>query len=945
MILHDWARIEDLFAHACALAAQEREDFLQRTCGGDEALRAELGALLQAHDAASGFLETPLHTSRTSTDAHSLRAGERFGAWSVIRLLGRGGMGEVYEVRRVDGTFEQRAALKLLRGDAAAEVERFQVERNVLARLDHPGIVRLLDGGVASDGRPWAVLDYVEGKSITEWCRAHGSSLAERLRLFAQVCEAVACAHRSLVVHRDLKPSNILVDTEGRVRLLDFGIAKLLDPLWKGDVATALSQTPLTPEYCAPEQLTGEPVTTATDVYTLGLLLFELITGTRPWSTQGLPLARVLRMRLETSAPLASAMESVNAPVPPRLLRGDLDAIVARCLRTEPAHRYATVDALKLDIERSRAGSPVAARGGARTYVFGRFLRRYRWAVAAVVLLLLMLVAGIAGFAWQARRAQAQAERAEATKNFLIDVFAANDPRRAQDKPRGALTARDLLDMGAERIEKEFGGKPELQVELLGVTAQIYSEIGEQERYSSQHRRYLELARRFYGDAHPIAIEAQLQEANHQAEDTDFQLARNEAEALRVLDEIDPLIRRAGLDETPTRALWWKIRGTTLYWNEVRHAEDEDAWRHAIDLYARTDPHDQHYPDALMVLASIENNMHEHPDRALTLLQRAREAQMQARGADDTNLAMIDDNTSRALRARGDFAAADAAILRAIDGYRRTWGENHAAYVTEVAARAQMHCEHGDYADAMRLFEPVLPLFSATNKGSLRALMSRIREKYGTCLDWVGRPDAAIAMLEAVEDDGSYVRWSPYSLARDRIALGDAYDRVGRYADARRSLKEGLDYRAAQNPEDSPRVLESRERWGRFLLTQGDATGALAEFHETIAQDHGRNLAFTALAHAGLAREALQRSDAAAALAASRQAQRTYENVSGPRNARMEPYLWRTYAQALAASGDIAAARDFAQRALDAYRSYDDPASTEVADAEALVAQLRIAVK
>src|ERR1700742_2260768 len=271
-----------------------------------------------------------------------LAEGTRLGPWRLLHLIGRGGAGEVYLAERADGAFQQRVAVKVMQRGAVAEVARFQAEREILARLEHPGIARLLDGGVTDDGRPYMTMEFVEGRSITDYCRLINATLEQRLGLFLQVCDAVAYAHRNLVVHRDLKPSNILVTPNGTVKLLDFGIAKLLDA--QRARVTQAAATPMTPICAAPEQLTGGPVTTATDVYALGLLLFELLSGTHPWMGSDTPVLQAMRTVLQRPAPTLSrtAEAQPNPPVPVRLIRGDFDAIVAKALRKEPGDRYAT---------------------------------------------------------------------------------------------------------------------------------------------------------------------------------------------------------------------------------------------------------------------------------------------------------------------------------------------------------------------------------------------------------------------------------------------------------------------------------------------------------------------------------------------------------------------------------------------------------------------------
>ncbi len=409
------ARVDALLDDMFDLPEEERIANLRARRIEDSAVLAEVESLLRSASASGGFLSDPPKPAAEELIPDGT-LGLRLGAWRIARLLGRGGMGEVYEATRADGNFEQRVAIKLLQRDAAGQMERFQAERQILARLEHPGIARLYDGGVTEDGRPFMAMEYVEGRPITEYCQVTHASFEQRLALFVQVCDAVAYAHRNLIVHRDLKPSNILVTPNGAVKLLDFGIAKLLDA--QRARVTHAAQTPMTPICAAPEQLTGAPVTTATDVYALGLLLFELLSGTHPWMGSDTPVLQAMRTVLQRPAPslFRTAEAQPTAPVPARLLQGDLDAIVAKALRKEPGDRYATVEAMKLDVERSLRGEPVAAREGARLYVISRTLRRYRWAAAAVSAVIVSLAVGLGVAAWQAERAGSRTRRRAARR-------------------------------------------------------------------------------------------------------------------------------------------------------------------------------------------------------------------------------------------------------------------------------------------------------------------------------------------------------------------------------------------------------------------------------------------------------------------------------------------------------------------------------------------------
>lgn len=450
----DWDRIEALFDDLVGLSPADRATRLNRADIPDD-IRAEIESLLTAADT-GGILDAappPLSGPTRHVGYSSLAAGDQIGAFTVDRLIGRGGMGEVYLAHRATADFEQRVALKLLRADVAGRGDLFDRERRLLARLDHRGIARLIDGGVAPDGRPFMAMDYVDGTPIDAWCRTNHASLATRISLFREVCEAVGYAHANLIVHRDLKPSNILIDREGRVRLLDFGIAKLLDD---SDAVPATTQAMLTPDYAAPEQLDGDAATVATDIYALGAILFELVVGAGPWRREGASIPSIIRRVLHEDPPLASkAAQRPDAPVPPTRIAGDLDAIILKAMRRDPQERYRSALELAEDVERHQALKPVRARAGSTRYRVGRFVRRYRWAVAAGTAAIVAILIGASGIAWQARKtaverdlAFAEARRSEAIIRMLTVMF-----RDSRDGAAGGdATVKQMLDHTSERL-------------------------------------------------------------------------------------------------------------------------------------------------------------------------------------------------------------------------------------------------------------------------------------------------------------------------------------------------------------------------------------------------------------------------------------------------------------------------------------------------------------
>ncbi|HSK20714.1 MAG TPA: serine/threonine-protein kinase [Longimicrobiales bacterium] len=478
-------RAQALFDAALELDAADRTDFMETMCGADEELRALVGRLLDAHEEAAtlGIVSGAIQTAaREWSDGAG--SGRLLGPYRLLRELGRGGMGTVWLAERADDAYHAQVAIKIVRGGFAdAELaRRFRAERQVLADLTHPNIARLLDGGDAPDGTPYLVMEYVDGEAITAYSERRELDLRSRLELFLRVCDAVQHAHASLIVHRDIKPSNILVDADGVPKLVDFGIAK---PLAGNADATALMERRLTPSYASPEQIRGERVTVGTDVFSLGVLLYELLTGEQPFGAQA-STADQQRRVLEMDPPAASVAVRQRTgsawSVSGRALQGDLDNIVARSIRKEPEARYPSVRELAEDIGRYVAGQPVLARPATISYRARKFVRRHAGAVAAAAALVLALAGGLGATTWQARRAEsARADavtalaQANVVKDFLTGLFQASDPRATRGSE---VTARELLERGVERAD-ELADQPAVQAELLSVLARVQLQLGE----------------------------------------------------------------------------------------------------------------------------------------------------------------------------------------------------------------------------------------------------------------------------------------------------------------------------------------------------------------------------------------------------------------------------------------------------------------------------------
>ena len=481
-----------------------RRAFIENACAADQPLRDELLHLVELMGS-SNRLEKP-SAELAAALFRDLGAGsaeathpDRVGPFHLVREIGRGGMGAVFLGERDDGQFQQRVAVKLIgRATNDVIVARFLEERRILAMLDHPGIARLVDGGVTEDGTPWFAMEYVEGAPIDRYCDAHRLTIEQRSELFASVCDAVQYAHQHFVVHRDLKPSNILVTDDGHLKLLDFGIAKLLDPLLSnaGSDATLAGWRALTPEYAAPEQIRGLAVSTATDVYALGVLLYLLLAGRRPYDLRDRPAIEVERLICEIDPPRPSAVVDARHR---RALRGDFDVIVMQALRKDPARRYASASALRDDLDRRQRGLPIRARGDAAAYRLTKFAKRRAWPLVAAASAVALLTG--ATVRERALRSQAEEEsrKAEQTTDFMFGLFEASENGQSLSD---TTTAKQLVERGIEQA-RAAGVMPEERAQMLSVLGRLEMQIGSYAAARPLLTEALALRRTLYEHDHP----------------------------------------------------------------------------------------------------------------------------------------------------------------------------------------------------------------------------------------------------------------------------------------------------------------------------------------------------------------------------------------------------------------------------------------------------------
>jgi serine/threonine-protein kinase len=899
-----WRRVDAVLDRALELPPGERTAFLEAECGRDPRVLAHVRELLAADDRASEFLERPVDEvagdllGPASADADALAPGAEVPPWRIVREIGRGGMGAVHLAERADGQFQQRAALKVIREGlrGGGFRDRFLQERRILARLEHPRIARLLDGGFLPDGRPWFAMEYVDGVPITEYADRERLSVEERTDLFADVCEAVAHAQRHLVVHRDLKPSNVLVAADGKPRLLDFGIAKIFaEPGGdeaRGETAddgapalaaraltmrrTALTRDGarlLTPEYAAPEQLRGEEVTTATDVWALGCILFELLCGSHPYAshrdTPGALEHAVLtgdskHLPRAVTEPAAGARRTTTRALR-RRLRGDLANIASRALARAPAARYATAADLGADLRNWRRGLPVTARAPSFGYRAAKAIARNRVAVGAAVAVLIALTAGLAAATWQARRAEREAERAVAVTEFLQSLFAETDPDRAQgEDPR----ASELLACGAERLETELADQPELRAELLQTIGVLYHRLGDYERAGALLRQALDLRTARFGSDDPRVAEtlghlgasvlamsdyetadslltrALEIERRHRSGGTALSAAvGNLAAARRELgriDETESLYREAlainrALHGPESEHVATDLSNLAVFLTDAGRLEDAESL-HRDALAIRRKVREGDHTGTATSLANLGH--------VLTLRGKLDEAETALNEALAMRRKLFPDghrHTASVLRALGllkqradDLAGADARYSEALAMSRRLLGESHFDVANDLNNLAIIAFFRRDFpaarerfADALSRFEQLLPEGHPT--------VLTVRGNLATVALEMGDVDAAEREYRAsIATRTAALGEDHASLASDWRALGGVCGRRGRWKEAEDCYRRALAIDRRVHGDESEEAATDKVYLARPLAETGRAAEAESLAREAI---------------------------------------------------------------------------------------------------------------
>ncbi len=853
----DWPELFALFERIVDAPSGERTRLLDDATRDQPELRSRLERLLALDSSNSDFVADVADWRNRFVDMSADAAMPiRIGAWKIVRELGAGGMGRVFLAERADGEYEQQVALKVIRGEFTtdAAIARFLAERRILARLDHPGIASLVDGGVDEHGRPWFAMQYVDGSTLPDYCAAHKLGLEARLRLVIAVCAAVAYAHRQLVVHCDLKPSNVLVDNSGQPRLLDFGIAYLLEPRSATGTITQSSAAALTPGYAAPEQQSGEPVSVATDVYALGVMLHELLTGNRPHAGNPGPHA------------LARAA-SANSPVPAHQLRGDLELIVATALRPDPVRRYADANALADELNRYLRNEPLHTHEGSAAYRTRKFLRRH-WIPAAALTVVIAALAGAAINATLAEQRTGQAlRRADAVRSFLLDLFEQDDPDRTRGK---TLAARDLVDLGAQRAQSGLGDDPDTRIELLGVVGDLYSALGENARAAALREHRLTEAEHRYSPDDARVTAARLDLARSDRDREQFDRARQLAQA--ALDTIPEHDQRRYAQRAEALGVLGSIEKHAGHYDRSSQLQ-----RQRVALLRRLLPASE--LELAAALSELGNSEYTggHLDSAEADLREASrffEAQPDARPS-----ALIDARTHLALLLdeRARFDEGEAILRRNLELARQVYGDSHPMVADQLHQLAQTLRQTDRYAQSIPLLQQALAIYERvdgpdhSHVAVVLTSLGQVQIRAGLARDAVTSLERAYRIyLQTLGPQHLYTAVGETALGQARLEAGDA-------AGAETTLRDALAKYSGANADhifaESARqslgeslVAQQRYAEGRPLLGQAYAR-LVKEFGAADFRSTG-----AAIALAGCLQSEHQTGQAAALLASVRQA-------------------------------------------------------------------------
>ena len=871
---NNWQRIEALFYAALEHVPSDRPAFLDYACGSDIALRKEVESLLEASGKTLSFLQKPVQqAAREFNDSDDIISDRQIGVYRLLHVLGEGGMGRVYLAARADQMYRQQVAIKLMHAGFAQTQRmllRFGAERQILANLNHPNIARLLDGGV-DNGTPYLVMEYVDGLSIDEYCRKNKVGTEARLRLFRTVCSAVEYAHKNLVVHRDIKPGNILVTADGVPKLLDFGIAKLLAPDGSELSQTRTTERMMTPEYASPEQVRGDIITTSTDVYALGVLLYELLSGRRPFHLEKASPIEVIRVICEQTPTVPSLVGKANPELAPpdaaRKLRSDLDNIVLMAMRKEPVRRYVSAGQLSDDVAAFLGGYPVRARTDAWGYRSSKFIQRHKAAFVAAVVIVVALVGFSIGMGLLARRAQHERLAAEREAQFLNSIFQSTTPEQTRGKQ---VTGRELLDEGAKRVDTEFSGEPQLQATLFDNIGRAYLSLGLYQNAGMLLQRAYDLRRQILGGSNldtaatldslatTIRLELDYKRAEplfrkalairrEKLSPTDALVARSmsnlgeclyweeqDAEAVSLLQQALNIQRRNGAEAD--------VSTTDNYLALVleRKGDFSDAanlLREAVNIVQKTDGNDSpDYANSLHNLAGAlidagDLSGAEAMDRQALAIRR----KINVPGHPDLGYPL--NNLGFLFLEKGDWASAEPFLKENLD-IRRNAGGKDARFAGALNNWARMLEEKGDYKGADESFQQAIAIMHEVNSSQSWGLAKMLSN-----LGLLRADQGKYAEAEQLERQALEMRQklggneSP-DMASSLINLAVVRSLQHDPASAEPLLRQALEIRKKELSSGHPAIISAEVRLGEVLIDEGKIREAEALLRQAVAEVH-----------------------------------------------------------------------------------------------------------
>jgi tetratricopeptide (TPR) repeat protein/predicted Ser/Thr protein kinase len=846
-------RVAEIVERAVELPVEQRRALIGDLCGDDAELRAQVESLLKFQEKARDFIEAPAYqiVSETLIEGDgALKCGQLLGDYKVLSLLGEGGMGEVYLVE--DTKLGRKVAIKIVkRGPGSASVLRHSYkEEKILAGLNHANIARLYGAGITPDGLPYFVMEYVDGRLLDDFCRQGHLSIHDRLTLFRKICAVLTYAHQNLIIHRDIKPGNIRVTRDGEPKLLDFGIAKLFDP----ETSIAAEQTMtfatvMTPEYASPEQVRGENMTTASDVYSLGVVLYELLTGQRPYRIKSRSPTEIVRAitEQEPTRPSAAAarLASINPQSTicnPKLLRGDLDNIVLKALRKEPARRYASVAQFSEDITRHLSNLPVIARPDTRGYRTAKFVQRHMAGVAAAALVFVSLTGGIATTLWQARIARQQRDRArleqakaDRIKFFLRDMLTYSSPEYTSSNPTKNRDAKvsEVVDQAAKRAEAELADQPEVLVEVQSTIGGVYAAQGRYEQAEAILRAAREKSVRLYGvNSHQTAevsgalANVLLGKGNYAEADALF---RQDIEIERRL-----VAKGRGNDKDLARVL--AAYGGMLDQRQDRAAEGY--LREALKYSSAFTGKERVLVAMLYNDLSNEAAYRGDSEESERCLRASLEEYRKLPAGTYVEMAVSLSNLGAVLIAKGRYTEAEPFVLEGLELRRRVLGDAHTGTAGALFRLSDLRYRQGRYGEAEKAAQESIEVFKrALASPQDSTLFTNPLFEIGLILDKVGRiHEAEVYLRQAFDIRTRLLPKGNLGIVKAEGALGECLTTQKRYTEAEPLLLESYNDLTLSQGEKDPRTIEALGRLVKLHEASGNSK-ALTKYRALLSQE------------------------------------------------------------------------------------------------------------